>query len=486
MTLIVIAVAALALFAPQTCAWIDTSWINILLGIIMFGMGLTLKASDFGDVIKRPKSVIIGCVLQFAIMPFLAYVLSIVFKLSPELTVGVILVGTCPGGTSSNVMTYMSHGDVALSVCMTSVSTILAPFLTPILTQLYVGSAVDVDLLAMFISILKVVMVPILAGLVINYFFKKFSKAMTDIIPMISTIAIVLIVASVVSTSHASILGAAKIVFVVVILHNLGGYALGYGCAKMFGFDTTKCRAVSIEVGMQNSGLAVSLAKTAFATMPLAMVPGAIFSVWHNISGAVYAGILNRITVKNVSDKTDTTVYDEYGDVLNVHYGDVLVKFGEVIDLTRESLPTIIDDSILTKYINSILQDGDVVITDAAEDETVGKCSEIKGCEGKKVLAGLRTIPVRPRVKYANGFFGYFMNSAAYHNQLLPLMQGTKVSSISKTAIQDTLLNIPHDIEEQKKIADYFMGLDRLITLHQRKVDMLKKVKKFMLNNMFI
>ena len=308
MALIVIAVAALALFAPQTCAWIDTSWINILLGIIMFGMGLTLKASNFGDVIKRPKSVIIGCVLQFAIMPFLAYVLSIVFKLSPELTVGVILVGTCPGGTSSNVMTYMSHGDVALSVCMTSVSTILAPFLTPILTQLYVGSAVDVDLLAMFISILKVVMVPILAGLVINYFFKKFSKAMTDIIPMISTIAIVLIVASVVSTSHASILGAAKIVFVVVILHNLGGYALGYGCAKMFGFDTTKCRAVSIEVGMQNSGLAVSLAKTAFATMPLAMVPGAIFSVWHNISGAVYAGILNRITVKNVSDKTDTTV----------------------------------------------------------------------------------------------------------------------------------------------------------------------------------
>ena len=131
---------------------------------------------------------------------------------------------------------------------------------------------------------------------------------MTDILPMISTIAIVLIVASVVSASHASILGAAKIVFVVVILHNLGGYALGYGCAKMFGFDTTKCRAVSIEVGMQNSGLAVSLAKTAFATMPLAMVPGAIFSVWHNISGAVYAGILNRITVKNVSDKTDTTV----------------------------------------------------------------------------------------------------------------------------------------------------------------------------------
>lgn len=176
---------------------------------------------------------------------------------------------------------------------------------------------------------------------------------------------------------------------------------------------------------------------------------------------------------------------DEYGEVLNVHYGDILVKFGEVIDLTKESLPTIADDSILTKYINSILQDGDVVIADAAEDETVGKCSEIKGCEGKKVLAGLHTIPVRPRIKYANGFLGYFMNSAAYHNQLLPLMQGTKVSSISKTAIQDTLLNIPYDIEEQKRIADYFMGLDRLITLHQRKLEKIKALKSAYLSEMF-
>lgn len=158
---------------------------------------------------------------------------------------------------------------------------------------------------------------------------------------------------------------------------------------------------------------------------------------------------------------------DEDGEILNVHYGDILVKFGEVIDLEKDTLPTVVDDSILTRYINSILQDGDVVIADAAEDETVGKCCEIKGCEGKKVLAGLHTIPVRPKVKYANGFLGYFMNSAAYHNQLLPLMQGTKVSSISKTAIQDTLLNIPSNIEEQKRIVDYFTGLDRLITLHQ-------------------
>lgn len=177
---------------------------------------------------------------------------------------------------------------------------------------------------------------------------------------------------------------------------------------------------------------------------------------------------------------------DEDGEILNVHYGDVLVKFGEVIDLETDTLPTIIDGSILSKYSNAILQDGDVVIADAAEDETVGKCSEIKGCKGKKVLAGLHTIPIRPRAKYANGFLGYFMNSATYHNQLLPLMQGTKVSSISKTAIQETLLNMPSSIEEQRRIADYFMSLDTLITLHQQKCEKLQNLKKYMLQMLFV
>ena len=177
---------------------------------------------------------------------------------------------------------------------------------------------------------------------------------------------------------------------------------------------------------------------------------------------------------------------DEDGAILNVHYGDILVKFGEVIDLETETLPTVIDDNILEKYLNSVLQNGDIIIADAAEDETVGKCSEIKGCDGKKVLAGLHTIPVRPKEKYANGFLGYFMNSTAYHNQLLPLMQGTKVSSISKSAIQDTTLNIPLNVSEQKCIADYFLSLDTLITLHQRKCDELQNLKKFMLQNMFV
>ena len=177
---------------------------------------------------------------------------------------------------------------------------------------------------------------------------------------------------------------------------------------------------------------------------------------------------------------------NENGEILNVHYGDILVKFGEVIDLELEELPSLLDNSILEKYINSVLQDGDIVIADAAEDETVGKCSEIMGCNGRKILAGLHTIPVRPREKYAIGYLGYYMNSKAYHNQLLPLMQGTKVSSISKTSIQDTIIIYPIHKEEQKKIGDYFAKLDNLITLHQKKYNFYEKEKLTLLQQMFI
>lgn len=175
----------------------------------------------------------------------------------------------------------------------------------------------------------------------------------------------------------------------------------------------------------------------------------------------------------------------EEGNVLNIHYGDVLIKFGEVIDIEKDSLPRILDESILNKYQSSVLQDGDVIIADAAEDETVGKCSEIKGITGEKVLAGLHTIPVRPKKKYATGFMGHYMNSNAYHKQLLPLMQGTKVSSISKSSIQETDIMFPKSEDEQQKIGEYFSNLDNLITLHQRKCEEAKKLKKYMLQKMF-
>ncbi len=301
MALIVLGVAALAFFAPQTCTWIKTSWINWLLGIVMFGMGLTLKASDFAEVFKRPKDVVLGAVCQFTLMPLLAFLLCKVFHLSPELTIGVILVGTCPGGTSSNVMTYLSHGDVPLSVSMTAVSTLLAPLMTPFLTLVYAGKTVDVNFWAMFVSVLKVVFLPIILGLVVNHFFGKFTEKAAKALPLVSTTAIVMIVAAVVSVNSDRLKTVGGLIVVVVMLHNLLGYLTGYLVAKALRLDTTKCRAISIEVGMQNSGLATSLAATHFAQYPLATVPGAVFSVWHNISGALLAAFFNRRSMKQAA-----------------------------------------------------------------------------------------------------------------------------------------------------------------------------------------
>lgn len=303
MAFFVIAIAALALFAPQTVSFIKTSYVSLLLGIVMFGMGLTLKPEDFKVVFSRPKDVIIGCIAQFTVMPFLAFILTKIFRLSPELAIGVILVGTCPGGTSSNVMTYLSKGDVALSVGMTAVSTILAPLLTPLLTYLYAGQKVDVNMLSMFISIVKVVIVPIILGFIVNKLFGKFTQKAVKALPLISTLAIMAIVAAVVSANSAKIMTCGLLIIGVVILHNVLGYLLGYGIGKALKLDMSKCRAISIEVGMQNSGLATSLAATHFAQYPLATIPGAVFSVWHNVSGAILANIFARTADKAAENK---------------------------------------------------------------------------------------------------------------------------------------------------------------------------------------
>ena len=292
MAFIVLVIAALALFAPNTVSFIKTSYVNTLLGIVMFGMGLTLKASDFKVVFSRPKDVIIGCVSQFTIMPLLAFLLTKLFNLPVELAVGVILVGTCPGGTSSNVMTYLAKGDVALSVGMTSVSTILAPFLTPLLTYVFAGQTVDVNMVEMFMSIVKVVIIPIVLGGLINKFFSHITQKIVKILPLISVTAIVAIVAAVVSANAAKIMTSGLLIVLVVILHNCCGYGLGYVIGKVLKLDMSKCKAIALEVGMQNSGLATSLAGTHFAQYPLATIPGAVFSVWHNISGAIFANFM--------------------------------------------------------------------------------------------------------------------------------------------------------------------------------------------------
>lgn len=294
MALIVLAVAALAMFVPRSSLWIDTSWVNYLLMVVMFGMGLTMKPKDFALIFKRPKDILIGCAAQFIIMPALAFGLSRLFGLNTALTAGVVLVGTCPGGTSSNVITYLSKGDVALSVGMTSVNTLLAPVLTPAITWLLLQTTVSVNVWSMFWSIFQVVIIPLALGFVINHFFGKITQKAVDVLPLISTVAICMIVASVVSHHAGDLFTNGAVIFAVVILHNLLGYACGFGLGRLLRLPPAKTKALSIEIGMQNSGLATSLAGSSFSNLSMASVPGVLFSVWHNISGAVLAGVYRR------------------------------------------------------------------------------------------------------------------------------------------------------------------------------------------------
>lgn len=283
--------------------------------VIMFGMGLTMQPKDFLIIVKNPKDILIGCVAQFTIMPLLAYLLCKVFNLSQELTVGVILVGTCPGGTASNVITYFSKGDVPLSVGMTSINTLLAIFLTPAITYLFLKTNVNIDFLSMFLNIVLVVFIPVTLGLIINQFLNKITIKIKPFLPIISTIGICLIIASVVSHNVSNIKSCGALILIIVIIHNLLGYAFGFAIAKIFKMNVGKTKTLSIEIGMQNSGLASSLAQSSFSNLASATVPGAIFSVWHNISGAILASFYRRWKDKNENDKEDlkaeSDIYDK-------------------------------------------------------------------------------------------------------------------------------------------------------------------------------
>ena len=292
---LVLLTAIAALFFPQWFSAIPTKSINYLLGVVMFGMGLTLNLKDFEVVFSHPKDVIIGCLAQFTIMPLLAWLLSRLFGLDAALALGVILVGCCPGGTASNVITYLAKGDLALSVGMTGVSTLLAPLLTPLLTWGLAGKQVDVNVVSMFLSILWVVILPIVAGLIVKRLAPTFTDKAIDYLPALSSLTIATIVAIVISVNSAKLMVGGMLIILVVMLHNLCGLALGYTIGKVLRLSQPKRKAISIEVGMQNSGLASSLAATHFAAYPMATVPGAIFSVWHNISGAVIARVYSRL-----------------------------------------------------------------------------------------------------------------------------------------------------------------------------------------------
>lgn len=293
--IIVLAVAVVALFIPASFSWIKPSSIVWLLGIIMCGMGMNLKVNDFKVVFSRPKDVIIGCLAQFTIMPFLAWGLSKVFALDPELAIGVVLVGCCPGGTASNVITFLAKGDLALSVGMTAVSTVLAPIITPFLTYIIADKSVDVDVWGMLMSIVYVVIIPIVIGLLISHYAPKVKEGVSAYLPAISTLAIAAIVGCIFASTSEKLMQSSLVIIAVVILHNLCGYGLGFLIGYALHLDRKKLIAISVEVGMQNSGLATSLAKTHFAACPMAVVPGAIFSVWHNFSGALLAAFANRL-----------------------------------------------------------------------------------------------------------------------------------------------------------------------------------------------
>ena len=294
MGVLVLLSAIVALTFPELVSQVKPTVINPLLGVIMFGMGLTLRADDFRIVFSRPKDVIIGCLAQFTVMPLLAWLLARVFALDEALTVGVVLVGCCPGGTASNVITYLAKGDLALSVGMTGVSTLLAPVLTPLLVLLLAGKTVDVDVVGMLLSILWVVILPIVAGLIVKRLWPRQTTAATAYLPALSSLAICAIVLIVIAANAQKLLSSGLVVMLVVMLHNVGGLAIGYVVGTVLGMSAAKRKAVSIEVGMQISGLASSLATLHFAAYPMATIPGAIFSVWHNLSGAIVARIYVR------------------------------------------------------------------------------------------------------------------------------------------------------------------------------------------------
>ncbi|AZP27671.1 MULTISPECIES: bile acid:sodium symporter family protein [Acinetobacter] len=284
----VIVFAALALWQPEFFVWLK-AYIPWILGIIMLGMGMTMTVDDFKGVLQSPKAVLIGVVAQFVVMPGLAYVLCKLFNLPPEIAVGVILVGCCPGGTASNVITYMAKGNVALSVACTSVSTLLAPVLTPAIFYLLASQWLKIDAASMFISISQVVLLPIVIGLILRTWLKRQVESYIQVMPLVSVIAIVAIVAAIIGGSKAAILQSGLLILAVVILHNGLGYLLGFTAARFFKLPYADSKAIAIEVGMQNSGLGVALAAVHFAASPITGVPSAIFSLWHNISGPALA-----------------------------------------------------------------------------------------------------------------------------------------------------------------------------------------------------
>ena len=285
--IIIIAFSCLAFFWRDGFSWM-TNYTSVFLGVIMFGMGLTIKLDDFRAIFSRPKEVVIGAVAQYTIMPVIAWLLCKVMNLPA-------------GGTASNVITYIAGGDVALSVGMTIVSTLAAPLMTPFLVYVLAGAWVEVSFWAMVLSVVKVILIPVLLGVFLRSLAGEHVDKVSDVMPLVSVVAIVMIIGGIVAVNAEKIVSCGVLVLGVVAIHNFCGMMLGFLAAKIFHMEYSRTTAIAIEVGMQNSGLAVSLAAANFAANPLATLPGAIFSVWHNIAGSIFAGI-RRAGAENLAE----------------------------------------------------------------------------------------------------------------------------------------------------------------------------------------
>lgn len=297
----VIAVAIFTFFVPETFLWVKGTLQTVVLGLIMLTMGLTLTTHDFKILFSRPVDIFIGACAQFILMPLIAYMLVHVFHLETALAIGILLVGCSPGGVSSNIMSYLCKGDVAFSVGMTCASTLLAPVMTPLLMLWLAGQSVDIDAIGMFQNIFIVTIIPVGIGVLLNYYFSRRTVFATiqSVMPGFSVICLAIIVGGVISTVHDSLVSRGLMlflwIFIVVFLHNSLGYITGYLAGLLFKMNKAKKRTISIEVGMQNAGLATNLASNFFlATYPLAVVPCAISCAWHSISGTILAGLFNQ------------------------------------------------------------------------------------------------------------------------------------------------------------------------------------------------
>ena len=283
--------SALAYVHPQWLTPLKPAIVP-LLGVVMFGMGVTLRWHQFAAVLRRPRRVGLGMALQFGVMPFAAWVIGLALGLPPELVAGLVLVGASPGGTASNVVCYLARGDVALSITLTAASTLLAVVATPLLTWLYVGQQVPVPVWDMLLSVAKIVLLPVMLGVAMNTWVDDRLGPVKALFPLLSMAAIVLIIAIIVALNVGNIAAAGWLVALAVVLHNTVGLGAGYGLGWLATRDVRTARTLAIEVGMQNSGLAVALAVQYFSAA--AAIPGALFSIWHNLSGSALAALWSR------------------------------------------------------------------------------------------------------------------------------------------------------------------------------------------------